>query len=53
MRLARFVDLADFTREEGEILETSVFPSAAKVLEACSGEGFETALAKYQKVKAQ
>jgi PTH1 family peptidyl-tRNA hydrolase len=44
--------LSDFSREEREILETSVFPSAAKVLEACGGEGFDRALAQYQKVKA-
>jgi PTH1 family peptidyl-tRNA hydrolase len=44
--------LSDFTREEGEILVASVFPAAAKVLDECSGEGFDKALAKYQKVKA-
>jgi PTH1 family peptidyl-tRNA hydrolase len=44
--------LSDFSREEREILGHSVFPAAARVLEACSGEGFEKALEKYQKVKA-
>ena len=44
--------LSDFSHEEREILATSVFPSAAKVLEACAGDGFEAALAKYPKVKA-
>jgi PTH1 family peptidyl-tRNA hydrolase len=44
--------LSDFSREEREALDSAVFPAAAKVLEACSGEGFEKALAKYQKVKA-
>ncbi len=44
--------LSDFTRDEREILGASVFPAAAKVLEACAGEGFEKALAKNQKVKA-
>jgi peptidyl-tRNA hydrolase, PTH1 family len=43
--------LSDFSGEERETLAASVFPAAAKVLEACSGEGFEKALAKYQKVK--
>ena len=38
--------------EEREILAASVFPAAARLLEACSGEGFEKALAKSQKVKA-
>lgn len=44
--------LSDFSREEWEALNCSVFPAAAKVLEECSGEGFAKALAKYQKVKA-
>ncbi len=44
--------LSDFTREEREALSASVFPAAAKVLEACGTEGFDKALAKYQKVKA-
>jgi peptidyl-tRNA hydrolase, PTH1 family len=44
--------LSDFSREEVELLGSVVFPAAAKVLEACGGEGFEKALAKYQKVKA-
>ena len=44
--------LSDFSREEREILDSAVFPAAAKVLEECSGEGFGKALAKYQKVKA-
>ncbi len=44
--------LSDFSREEREILAASVFPAAAKVLEACAGNGFDDALTKYQKVKA-
>jgi peptidyl-tRNA hydrolase, PTH1 family len=44
--------LSDFSKEERELLATAVFPAAAKVLEACAVEGFEKALAKYQKVKA-
>lgn len=44
--------LSDFSAEQREILAASVFPAAAKVLEECSGEGFEKALARYQKVKA-
>jgi len=44
--------LSDFSREEGEALAAAVFPAAARALEACAGEGFEKALAAYQKVKA-
>jgi peptidyl-tRNA hydrolase, PTH1 family len=44
--------LSDFSREEREALNSAIFPAAAKVLEECSGEGFEKALAKHQKVKA-
>lgn len=44
--------LSDFTIEEREALESAVFPAAAKVLAECSGAGFETALAKSQKIKA-
>jgi peptidyl-tRNA hydrolase, PTH1 family len=44
--------LSDFSPAEREALAASVFPAAAKALEAVSAEGFEAALAKYQKVKA-
>lgn len=44
--------LSDFSGPEREALDASVFPAAAKALEAVSAEGFEKALAKYQKVKA-
>jgi peptidyl-tRNA hydrolase, PTH1 family len=44
--------LSDFTKEEREALVCAVFPAAAKALEAIGAEGFEQALAKYQKVKA-
>jgi peptidyl-tRNA hydrolase, PTH1 family len=44
--------LSDFSRDEEEKLAASVFPAAAKVLEACGGEGFEKAFAQFQKVKA-
>jgi len=44
--------LSDFSREERELLATSVFTAAARVLDESAGEGFEKALAKYQKVKA-
>jgi PTH1 family peptidyl-tRNA hydrolase len=44
--------LSDFSRDEREALDSSIFPAAAKVLEECAGEGFEKALAKHQKVKA-
>jgi peptidyl-tRNA hydrolase, PTH1 family len=44
--------LSDFSPAEREILAASVFPAAAKVLEASAGDGFEAALGKYQKVKA-
>ncbi len=43
--------LSDFSAEEREALASSVFPAAAKLLDACSGEGFDAALAKFQKVK--
>jgi peptidyl-tRNA hydrolase, PTH1 family len=44
--------LSDFTASEREALDCSIFPAAAKALEAVESEGFEKALAKYQKVKA-
>lgn len=44
--------LSDFTREEREALDTSIFPAAAKVLDECSVHSFEELLAKNQKVKA-
>lgn len=44
--------LEDFTRDEREALECSVFPKAATALELCMREGFDAALAKYQKFKA-
>jgi PTH1 family peptidyl-tRNA hydrolase len=44
--------LSDFSAAEREALASSVFPAAAKVLEAVEVEGFEKALAKHQKVKA-
>jgi peptidyl-tRNA hydrolase, PTH1 family len=44
--------LSDFSSGEREGLNCSVFPAAAKVLEAVGAEGFEKALPKYQKVKA-
>jgi peptidyl-tRNA hydrolase, PTH1 family len=44
--------LSDFSAAERELLASSVFPSAAKVLVAVEEEGFEKALAKFQKVKA-
>ena len=44
--------LSDFTKDEREALVCTVFPAAAKALEAIGSEGFEKALAKYQKVKA-
>ncbi len=44
--------LSDFSAREREILAASIFPAAARLLEECSGDGFEKALAKSQKVKA-
>ncbi len=44
--------LSDFSGEEAQILNASVFPAAARLLDDCSGEGFEKSLAKNQKVKA-
>ncbi len=44
--------LSDFSAAEREALAASVFPAAAKALEAVGSEGFEKALGKYQKVKA-
>lgn len=44
--------LSDFSRDEREKLDCSVFPRAASAFELCLREGFETALAKYPKVKA-
>jgi peptidyl-tRNA hydrolase, PTH1 family len=44
--------LSDFSAAEREALASSVFPRAAKVLDEVLADGFETALPKYQKVKA-
>jgi peptidyl-tRNA hydrolase, PTH1 family len=44
--------LSDFSAPEREALACTIFPAAEKALEALSSEGFEKALAKYQKVKA-
>jgi peptidyl-tRNA hydrolase, PTH1 family len=43
--------LSNFSTEQREALDCSIFPAAAKVLELCAGEGFADALAKNQKVK--
>jgi len=44
--------LSDFTRDEREALECSIFPKAANALALCMGEGFEKALSLYPKSKA-
>jgi len=44
--------LANFSADEREALDCTVFPAAAKAVEAIEAEGFEEALAKYQKFKA-
>jgi peptidyl-tRNA hydrolase, PTH1 family len=44
--------LSDFSPGERELLAASIFPAAAKAVEAIEVDGFEKALAKYQKVKA-
>lgn len=44
--------LQDFTKDEREKLDCTVFPRAAASLDLCIKEGFEAAYAKYQKVKA-
>lgn len=44
--------LSDFSKDEREALNCSVFPQAAKALDAIQSDGFEKALAKNQKVKA-
>lgn len=44
--------LSDFTAEQREALDCSIFPAASKVLELCAGDGFADALARNQKVKA-
>jgi PTH1 family peptidyl-tRNA hydrolase len=44
--------LQDFRRDEAEALQTAVFPRAGAALELCMTEGFDAALARYQKFKA-
>lgn len=44
--------LSDFSKDEREKLDCSIFPRAATALELCMKEGFEPAFAKYQKFKA-
>ena len=44
--------LSDFSRDEREKLECSVFPRAATALELCADRGFDEALAAYAKVNA-
>jgi peptidyl-tRNA hydrolase, PTH1 family len=44
--------LSDFSPQEREALNCSVFPAAGRALQECMGEGFEAALKKYPKVKA-
>lgn len=44
--------LSDFSAAEREALTCTVFPAAVKVIDDIEAEGFEKALAKYQKVKA-
>lgn len=44
--------LSDFSRDEREKLDSSIFPKAATALDLCLREGFEPALAKFPKVKA-
>lgn len=44
--------LSDFRKEEREILQTAVFPMAAKILERVMAEGFDAVEEEYRKVKA-
>ena len=44
--------LSDFSRDEREKLECSVFPRAATALDLCAERGFDEALAAYAKVNA-
>ena len=44
--------LSDFTRDEREKLDCSVFPRAETALELCIAEGFDAAFAGYQKFNA-
>jgi PTH1 family peptidyl-tRNA hydrolase len=44
--------LSDFSPEERGILAESIFPTAARLLEECAGDGLAKALSTYQKVKA-
>ena len=43
--------LSDFSRDEREKLQSTVFPKAATAFDVCVKEGIEIALAKYPKVK--
>ena len=43
--------LSDFTKQEREQLAATIFPKAAAAFDLCVNEGFETALAKYPKVR--
>ncbi|MDA8426816.1 MAG: aminoacyl-tRNA hydrolase [Treponema sp.] len=43
--------LSDFTRDERDFLDASVFPQAAEALRVCMIEGFPEALARFPKVK--
>jgi len=44
--------LSDFTKQEREDLANAIFPKAAGAFAICLKEGFETALAKYPKLRA-
>jgi PTH1 family peptidyl-tRNA hydrolase len=44
--------LQDFTADEREKLDCTIFPRAASCLDVCIREGFDAAYAKFQKVKA-
>lgn len=44
--------LSDFTKQERDDLANTIFPKAAGAFDICLKEGFETALAKYPKVRA-
>lgn len=44
--------LQDFTSDEREKLDCSIFPKAASAFDVCVREGFDAAYAKFQKVKA-
>lgn len=44
--------LSDFTKEEREALDCSIFPKAASALDLCMKEGLDVAFATYQKFKA-